>query len=413
MSISTSLKSFLSGIEEGLSFPQTFHKIRRKKNKQRKRILRKQRWQLSSTYDNRTDDIERKWEDGAMKNSAEVDDNFLSLAEERGEYFLAGTSINDHYISKLINLRTEKFGSTYHKGEEIVCTKKEWSEYTRNKGLNGWQVIEFGDQAGMLVDLVSVCFLDYSITSNSVTIKLYGDSEWVDNFYDEISKKFIIANCSVEWIYAGDGSSVTIPLLGDKLPISEMYPFLEGETVEQYYDRYLQSDASILLLIGPPGTGKTTFIRGLLHYSGKNAIVTYDEAILQKDYVFARFIEDDSGVMVLEDSDNFLKSRRDGNSMMHRFLNVGDGLITVKNKKLVFSTNLPSINDIDPALIRPGRCFDIINFSNYTLDQAKALAKKLDIDFKEEDNKKEYSLAELFHQQRTFKKIESRRLGFI
>jgi len=413
MSISTSLKSFLSGIEERLSFPQTFHKIRRKKNKQRKRILRKQRWQLSSTYDNRTDDIERKWEDGAMKNSAEVDDNFLSLAEERGEYFLAGTSINDHYISKLINLRTEKFGSTYHKGEEIVCTKKEWSEYTRNKGLNGWQVIEFGDQAGMLVDLVSVCFLDYSVTSNSVTIKLYGDSEWVDNFYDEISKKFIIANCSVEWIYAGDGSSVTIPLLGDKLPISEMYPFLEGETVEQYYDRYLQSDASILLLIGPPGTGKTTFIRGLLHYSGKNAIVTYDEAILQKDYVFARFIEDDSGVMVLEDSDNFLKSRRDGNSMMHRFLNVGDGLITVKNKKLVFSTNLPSINDIDPALIRPGRCFDIINFSNYTLDQAKALAKKLDIDFKEEDNKKEYSLAELFHQQRTFKKIESRRLGFI
>jgi len=413
MTVGKSLREFFSSLQEGdLPAPKKFYISNRKRLKKRKTHLRKQRWNLSSTYYS-DGEIDRKWDDGAMKTGAEVDDNCFSLAEERGEYFLAGTSINDHYISKLINLRTEKFGSTYHKNEEIVCTKKEWAEYTRGKGDNGWQVIEFGDQAGMLVDLETICFLDYSITSNSVTIKLYGDRNWVDNLYDEISNKFIIANCSVEWIYAGDGSSVTIPLLGDKLPVSEMYPFLEGESVENYYDRYLQSDASILLLIGPPGTGKTTFIRGLLHHIGKNAIVTYDEAILQKDYVFARFIEDDSGVMVLEDSDNFLKSRRDGNSMMHRFLNVGDGLITVKNKKLVFSTNLPSINDIDPALIRPGRCFDIINFSNYTPEQARLLAKKLNIDFKEEENKKDYSLAELFHQQRTFKKLESRKLGFI
>ncbi len=384
----------------------------RKRIKHRKKFLRKHRWNLSSSF-NKIDDIDRKWEDGAMKDGAEIEDFCFSLAKDRGEYFLAGTSINDHYISKLIDLRTERFGSTYHKSEEIVCTKKEWVDFSREKSHEDWQIIEFGDQAGMLIDSKSSCFLDYSISSNSVRVKLYGEKNWVDNLYDDISKKFIIAKCSVEWIYAGDGSSITIPLLGDKLPISEMYPFLEGESVEQYYERYLQSDASILLLIGPPGTGKTTFIRGLLHYSGKDAIVTYDEAILQKDYIFARFIEDDSGIMVLEDSDNFLKSRRDGNTMMHRFLNVGDGLITVKNKKLVFSTNLPSINDIDPALIRPGRCFDIVNFSNYTLEQSRQLANKLNINFKEEVNKKDYSLAEIFHQQRTFKKIESRKLGFI
>jgi ATP-dependent 26S proteasome regulatory subunit len=48
--------------------------------------------------------------------------------------------------------------------------------------------------------------------------------------------------------------------------------------------------------------------------------------------------------------------------MMHRFLNVGDGLVTTKGKKLIFSTNLPSIRDVDSALVRPGRCFDILNF---------------------------------------------------
>jgi len=404
----------LKELDTMLKRPFFKRKLKRKINKKnlRKGGMRKQRWELTSAV-YKDDEMYRKWEDGAMKLGAEVDDHASSLADERGEYFLAGTSINDHYISKLIDYRTNCLKDTFYKGEDIVCSKEAWIKFTRSKSDNEWQVIEFGDQAGMLVDKMHDSFIDYSVTSNSVTVKLYGDRDWVENIYDEITNLFLVAKCHIEWIYSGDGSSVNVPLLGDKLPISEMYPFLNGESVEEYYERYLQSDASILLLIGPPGTGKTTFIRGLLHHTGKNAIVTYDEAILQKDYVFARFIEDDTGVMVLEDSDNFLKSRRDGNSMMHRFLNVGDGLITVKGKKLIFSTNLPSINEIDPALVRPGRCFDILSFNNYTTEQARSLASKLNITFKESDDKKDYSLAEIFHQQRSSKKLINRKFGFI
>jgi adenylate kinase family enzyme len=40
-------------------------------------------------------------------------------------------------------------------------------------------------------------------------------------------------------------------------------------------------------LIGPPGTGKTTFIRGLLAHRSCSAIVTYDAGILEKDGFFA------------------------------------------------------------------------------------------------------------------------------
>ena len=155
--------------------------------------------------------------------------------------------------------------------------------------------------------------------------------------------------------YSSDGNSVNVPLNIDRLPVAEMYPFLNGGSLEDYYDRYMDSNANILLLIGPPGTGKTTFIRGLLAHTQSSAVVTYDAAILEKDFLFARFIESDESVMVLEDSDAFLKPRSDGNTMMHRFLNVGDGLVTTKGKKLIFSTNLPSIRDIDDALVRPGR----------------------------------------------------------
>jgi ATP-dependent 26S proteasome regulatory subunit len=180
----------------------------------------------------------------------------------------------------------------------------------------------------------------------------------------------------------------------------------------------MESSANILLLIGPPGTGKTTFIRGLLAHTNSSAMVTYDAAILEKDYLFARFIEDDASVMVLEDSDAFLKPRTDGNTMMHRFLNVGDGLVTTKGKKMIFSTNLPSIRDIDSALVRPGRCFDILSFDNLTVEQAQALADKLEVKLPVRPRGKEaerYTIAEVFNEKTVNmeKSVSKRKMGFV
>jgi ATP-dependent 26S proteasome regulatory subunit len=123
-------------------------------------------------------------------------------------------------------------------------------------------------------------------------------------------------------------------------------------------------------------------------------MVTYDASILEKDFVFANFIEQNVNLLVLEDSDNFLKARSEGNTMMHRFLNVGDGLVTTKGKKLIFSTNLPSVRDVDEALIRPGRCFDILKFEKLDDNQAKALAEKQGFSLNEE--KDSWTLAEIF-----------------
>jgi len=98
--------------------------------------------------------------------------------------------------------------------------------------------------------------------------------------------------------------------------------------------------------------------------------------------------------------------------MMHRFLNVGDGLVTTKGKKMIFSTNLPSIRDIDPALVRPGRCFDIVTFGELNKQEAKALAEKLGVTLTED--KKTYSLAEIFNQQsEQAKTAKERKVGFI
>ena len=145
----------------------------------------------------------------------------------------------------------------------------------------------------------------------------------------------------------------------------------------------------------------------MLSHTNSSAIVTYDATILEKDYVFAKFIEDETDVMVLEDSDTFLKARSDGNTMMHRFLNVGDGLVTTKGKKLIFSTNLPSISDIDPALIRPGRCFDILSFNLLKREEAQLLADKVGATL--EGDKDSYSIAEVFNKK--IESVKNRQIG--
>lgn len=386
-------------------------------SRNRKRTLRKMGPMKESIEQRKFDDVvkdhDRKYEmdDFRKRNVNMYVEDFKG--EVKNEYFLAASSLNDHYITKLIDLRTRDGLTTTTVKEELVAESKDWLKFV-HENFENLQIIEFGESTGMIIDNERMNFIDHTINSNSIQIRLYGDKEFVETTYKFISDNFTIATCYIEWIYGSDGGSVNIPLLPEKLPISEMYPFLGDETVEQYYDRYMESSASILLLIGPPGTGKTTFIRGLLHHASKNAIVTYDEKILDRDYVFARFIEDDVGVMVIEDADNFLKPRADGNTMMHRFLNVGDGLISMRGKKLIFSTNLPSIRDIDSALVRPGRCFDVVTFDNYTLEQAEKLAKKLNVTFeKKENNSDTYSLAEVFYKQRNTNPKQIKKMGFL
>jgi energy-coupling factor transporter ATP-binding protein EcfA2 len=376
-----------------------------------KRLYRRKRMRETRKYNFSTKNDERKWTDEMTHKEREVElENFKG--EVQNQYFLASTSLNDHYITKIIDMRSELNLNTMAWKEELVVNSKEWLNHIRNDYPN-FQKIEFGSTTGMVIDNENLNFIDYSISSKSTQVNLYGSNEFVRSKLQQFHEIFQIAKCHIEWVYGGDGSSVNIPLMPEKLPISEMYPFLGDETLEQYYDRYLQSPSAILLLIGPPGTGKTTFIRGLLHHSSKNAIVTYDEKILERDFVFSRFIEDDADVMVIEDADNFLKSRTDGNTMMHRFLNVGDGLISVRGKKLIFSTNLPSIRDVDSALVRAGRCFDVVSFDDYTLEQAEKIAKKMNISFEPKDKKSDkYSLAEIFFKQKNSSPKQVVKMGF-
>lgn len=323
------------------------------------------------------------------------------------ETFLGSYDFHDHATNNIMLKRYAKGHETFNDKFSFVCNSKEWKNYIKNEP---GSIYQNGTSNGYLF-YDSDCWMSYSIHPTHVEVELWGDLPFIEEVRKQISVEYEIVKANIEWIYSSDGSSATIPLTSEKMPIDEMYPFLNSSLAD-YYDEYMKSSASILLLLGPPGTGKTTFIRGLLQHTNSSAMVSYDSSLLEKDYIFATFIEGDRSLFIVEDADLFLKSRNEGNTMMHKFLNVGDGLVTTRNKKMIFSTNLPSVREVDPALIRPGRCFDILEFRSLNQNEAKKLGKKVDI--KIDETKKEFTLAELFHSvQHTNERAKSRKVGFL
>lgn len=234
----------------------------------------------------------------------------------------------------------------------------------------------------------------------------------ISNLISDIKKHFTVPGAYVRWIYDSQYmESIKVPLESSHLPFSEMYPFLQGETLHEYYDRFINSDASILLLIGPPGTGKTNFVKGLLHHTKQNAILTYHSKLLESDEFFADWFRSiDENIVILEDSDTLLLPRAEGNTMMNRFLNLGDGLISIKSKKMIFTTNLPNVSHIDEALIRKGRCHDVVEFRNLNKEEAKTVADKVGLTLENQDY---YSIADIFADSKTRSPKKNNSFGFI
>lgn len=220
---------------------------------------------------------------------------------------------------------------------------------------------------------------------SEINIYLYGDPELLFKVRKDLVEAVISHNRKepstfVKWLFQvehGTGSKV-VKIKKNWEIFSEFYPEIQCELPE-YYDKFNNSESQILILFGPPGTGKTSFIRDYLCTSFLNAIVTHDLEVLKSDQMYIDFLTDPTyDVLVIEDADELLTANRaENNKIISKLLNVSDGLVKLPSKKLIFTTNLAQASHIDEAITRPGRCFDVVNFNDLTRSQAKIAAEKI------------------------------------
>jgi hypothetical protein len=320
---------------------------------------------------------------------------------------LSENRLSDMIIDKFTKDAFERGGSKYCEEITLDCDRKKFREYIEKTDVisvmheidTDVDLYVYGDNSEEIFCIIKAVCSDSLITLNVN----YSNRGYGTGAIAAIKSHFSVPNSYIRWIYDTQYlESIKIPLENKNMPFTEMYPFLNGETLDEYYDRYMNSDASILLLLGPPGLGKTAMIRGLLRYANQSAILTYHTKLLESDEFFASwFRSKDENIVIMEDSDTMLLPRADGNSMMNRFLNLGDGLITLKNKKMIFTTNLPNVSSIDEALLRKGRCHDVVEFSYLNKDQASLIADKAGICFVADQEK--YTIADIFADTRTNK----------
>lgn len=98
--------------------------------------------------------------------------------------------------------------------------------------------------------------IEVGLGRQKIEVEINGKIKEVNQFIDLLHIQFKQAENLIEWVYGQRGESISVPL-NYRPAINEAYPWINGG-LDAYIDAYMNSDASVLILIGAPGTGKTT-----------------------------------------------------------------------------------------------------------------------------------------------------------
>ena len=188
------------------------------------------------------------------------------------------------------------------------------------------------------------------------------------------------------------------------------YPYLD---IDEMFREFAISKDKLLVLSAEPGTGKTKIIDLGLKFAITNptlfgyepedvedgidirAAYIKNTDMLSMDSFWSHLNDAEYDFVILDDIDHMLVSRNsqvvtsddiNRKKFINQFLSFTDGIFN-KATKFIITTN-QEVASIDSAILRKGRCFDILQLRKLSKDEAKIIW--LENDLKEKDFEKEF-----------------------
>jgi DNA replication protein DnaC len=170
------------------------------------------------------------------------------------------------------------------------------------------------------------------------------------------------------------------------------YPYIKTDSM---FKQLYTNKENIMILCGEPGTGKTSLISQLFKFTLQNPeyLERSDDYIDDDKYIQVAYVKSTEvlsndefwrtlankgyDLVILDDLDYFLTSRdqeiqtnedAERNKFLSQFLSFTDG-IEKNTTNFIITTNQP-FDDIDSALLRKGRLFDILELRQLKNDEA-------------------------------------------
>ena len=194
----------------------------------------------------------------------------------------------------------------------------------------------------------------------------------------------------------------TAPITTEELALNYGEDFPAWE--QQWTQRMRRTPSGLTIFHGPPGCGKTSYLRALMARLIDKAVfyfIPVSEAEMLSNPRFVSFWikqtkrhQKKTKIVLLEDAEELLLPRDTGNrDKVSTLLNLADGFLGDHLKLHVIATTNAPVRELDSALLRPGRLVGMHEFRRLTRSEAQRLADAKGLVLPDQQD---FSLAELY-----------------